>query len=351
MDRENQYLCTDSRYAGAAKRLCKRQNIQLKIVAKIQEVHAFLKEKNLIKLALPLDVTSANEIKTLQDEGFSICDCSKELSASIAIKTDREVQKIKRACKIAEQSLLALLPNLKEGITELETTGLLEYYMRKFGAENRAFDTIVAFAENSAVPHHASSSRVLKKGMPVLLDFGAMVDGYTSDMTRSFLYCPQENSFTDFYLKVHKLVYLAHQKAKNAVCVGSLASTIDGLARAVFQEYAINNNMLKKLQKDNNLYTNNLLIKLHDEQKYSKGYSGLEEFFTHSLGHGLGVFIHQTPALSRTSQDVMQANSVFTIEPGLYFEGLFGIRIEDTYLLKDRAKSFMHIQKNMSTIQ
>ena len=90
---------------------------------------------------------------------------------------------------------------------------------------------------------------------------------------------------------------------------------------------------------------------MHDGDKYPKGYSSLEEFFTHSLGHGLGVFIHQNPSLSRTSQDVMQANSVFTIEPGLYFEGLFGIRIEDTYLLKDRAKSFMHIQKNMSTIQ
>ena len=243
------------------------------------------------------------------------------------------------------------MPNLKEGMTELEVSGLLEYYMRKFGAENRAFDSIVAFAENSAIPHHASSLKILKKGMPVLLDFGAMVDGYTSDMTRSFLYCPQENSFTNFYLKAHNLVCLAHQKAKNAVQVGSLAATIDAFARAVFKEYVIDYNMLKKLKKENHLQVDNLLVKLKDGQKYPKEYRNLVEFFTHSLGHGLGVFIHQSPTLSKTSQDVMPANCVFTIEPGLYFEGLFGIRIEDTYLLKDRAKSFMHIQKNMSTIQ
>ncbi len=88
-----------------------------------------------------------------------------------------------------------------------------------------------------------------------------------------------------------------------------------------------------------------------NQQGLSKKYVKLESFFTHSLGHGLGVFIHQSPTLSKTSQDILQENTVFTIEPGIYFEGLFGIRIENTLVLKNKAQSFMQIKKNISKIE
>lgn len=349
LTKEQKYLFTDARYAVAAKKVCKRQNMHLHVVKNTSDVYTFLKENQLEKIALPLDVTSAKELESLKLEGFSISDCSKELSMCISVKSAKELQKIKRACKITEQSFTAVLPALQEGVTELEIAGLLEYYMRKFGAENRAFESIVAFAENSAIPHHSSSTKTLKKGMPVLLDFGATVDGYMADMTRSFLLQPQENTFTNFYLKMHKLVCLSHQTAQKGIQVGSFAYHIDSLARAVLEQYAVNLHALKKLQKDTNALLNEEIL-LENKHGLPKKYSSLESFFTHSLGHGLGVFIHQSPTLSKTSQDILQENTVFTIEPGVYFEGLFGIRIENTLVLKGRAQSLMQIEKNMSKI-
>lgn len=351
LTKRQQYLFTDARYAIAAKKYCKRQNIDLYIVKNIGEIYTFLKENSIEKISLPLDVTSAKEFQNLKLEGFSISDCSKELSMCIAVKSAKELQKIKLACKITEKSFLAVLPSLQEGVTELEIAGLLEYNMRKFGAENRAFESIVAFAENSAIPHHTSSTKVLKKGMPVLLDFGASVDGYMADMTRSFLLQPQENTFTNFYFKVHKLVCSAHRRAQNGVQIGSLACNIDGLARAVFGQYVVNLYALKKLQKNGNNFFDVDTLLLPNQQGLSKKYVKLESFFMHSLGHGLGVFIHQSPTLSKTSQDILQENTVFTIEPGIYFEGLFGIRIENTLVLKNKAQSFMQIKKNISKIE
>lgn len=351
LTKTNAYLFTDARYALAAKTVCKRQNICLQIVKSSDEVYSFLKENAYTTLAVPLEYSSAKEIFALQENGFVICDCSQMLSKSIATKSVQEVQKIQRACKISEQSLLAVLPSIQEGVTELELAGLLEYYMRKFGAENRAFESIVAFAENSAVPHHASSNKILKKGMPVLLDFGAMFDGYAADMTRSFLYAPEQNTFTQFYVHVHKLVYMAHQRAKEAVQVGCLASQIDAASRDFFAQYVVNPKALKALQKKENSIAVKTILHKAKEGRQAKELVNLKEFFSHSLGHGFGVFIHQSPTLSKTSEDILQNNTTFTIEPALYFEGLFGIRIEDSYILKDRAKSFMRTQKNMSILQ
>ena len=231
---------------------------------------------------------------------------------NMCFKTDVEVGFIAEACKIAESGYLDFLGSVKEGMTENEAAGLLEYCMRRHGAEDRSFETIAAFGKNTSVPHHAPGNTKLQKGMPVLLDFGCKYGGYCSDITRTFLF---GNSGDGEFKTVYEHVLEAHRIAAENIRAGITGQEADAFARDHLKKY------------------------------------GLDKFFTHSLGHGIGINIHEAPKLSARSLEILRNGMVFSIEPGVYFEGKFGIRIEDSVVLENnRVRSFMQTDKKLAVL-
>ncbi len=214
-----------------------------------------------------------------------------------AIKTEEEIQKLAAAQTVAQKALGKVVPIIKPGITEREVAANLVYEMQMLGAEDASFETIVAFGEGSAVPHHRTGKRKLEKNDIVLIDMGAKLEGYCSDMTRTFCVGTPK----DELMNIHKIVLEAQEYALANIKAGITGHEADSYAR----EFII-----------------------------SHGY-GKE--FGHSLGHGVGLEIHEFPRLKQGSDIVLEPNMVVTIEPGIYVEGLGGVRIEDFVVVKENG--------------
>ncbi len=211
------------------------------------------------------------------------------------VKTKEEIKLIKKACEISSKSFEIFKKKLKAGMTEIQAAKLLEEIMAALGGQGLAFTTIMAFGKNTANPHHASSDTKLKNEMPVLVDFGCKYQGYCSDITRTFWFGKKPTpEFKHYFEAVFEAYTVAHQALKP----GKSAKELDTLARNYFE--------------DN-----------FDAAKY----------FIHSLGHNLGMEIHERPILSQKSEDILKENALTTIEPGIYFKNKFGIRYEDTFLI------------------
>ncbi len=298
------FLYTDARYYSDAKLKANATTLLIEDDSLLN----FIKSKHISEIKIIDSLTSAEFYKTLLSFGVSVTDDSENIFSLTSIKTTREIELIKNSCSVLEKSLINSLLHLKEGITESEFAGILEYEFKLNGGEKPAFDTIVAFGEGSSIPHYKTSNVKLKTGMPVLIDAGVKVRGYCSDITRSFYF----GKAPDNYKRAHSTVLNAHLKAFNEIKVGCLGSEADSIARS---------------------YLNSV---------------GFEKYFTHSLGHGVGVKIHEFPRLSKKSNNVIRDGAVFTIEPGVYFDGEFGIRIEDTvYFDNGTLKSLFNIGKDV----
>lgn len=256
-------------------------------------------------LGAPFPYISRAASDRLEGEGFALVDCMPALRTAMKVKSEAEISLIGQACDIAEEGLLATLPRLKEGMTERELAAVLEYEMRMRGAEGVSFETIVAFGAGSSVPHHETGDTKLRFGDVVLIDYGCKKGGYCSDCTRTFLF-GDDGKHEEF--KAHyALVLEAHELAKARIVAGMTGKEADEIARGYFREH------------------------------------GLDGAFTHSLGHGIGLEIHEHPMLSPRSEEVLLDGMVFSDEPGLYFAGKYGIRIEDSVTLKGgKVVSFMH---------
>jgi Xaa-Pro aminopeptidase len=214
------------------------------------------------------------------------------------VKDEQELELIGRAQETADVALEQVVLNgLKEGTTERELAFDLELSMRRAGADELAFPVIAAFGESAAEPHHAPTDRPLRRGDIVKLDIGGRVDGYHSDMTRTVAFGgvpPQLRDGRD-------LVARAQLAGIEAVRAGATARDVDRAARAVVEEV------------------------------------GLGESFPHGLGHGVGLEIHEGPRLRWDSDDVLPAGAVVTIEPGVYFPSVGGVRIEDMVVVADEG--------------
>lgn len=300
----NKYLYTDKRYyysavnnANAICRLLDNNSLEL-----------FIKENNISSVGIIDNFTSVDFYKKLISFGVEVYDDTATINSQLSVKTDREIALIKNSCKVLEKALKNALTSLKVGITEREFAGILEYNFKLYGGDKPSFETIVAFGEGSAIPHYKTGDVKLKENTPVLIDCGTVVSGYASDITRSFYYGIAPNE----YKRAFDAVLKAHETAFNKITLGMTGKDADGIARAVLDSY---------------------------------GYS---EYFTHSLGHGVGVKVHEAPYLSPKSTSVLVNNNVFSIEPGVYFDGKFGIRIEDTvYLNNGKCESFFNLRKDV----
>jgi len=208
------------------------------------------------------------------------------------MKFESEIKKISKACSIGDKIFSYILNNIKEGMSEEEVAKLMEIEML-MQKSRPSFPTIVAFGKNAATPHHISGKDKLTKNQFVLLDFGAIFEGYCSDMTRTVYFGKPSKEEIEAYDTVKEAQKKAIQLIENSRKIE--ASKVDKIARDFI---------------------------------LSKGFDN----FQHGLGHGIGIDVHESPSLSPFSKDVISNGMVFSIEPGIYINDKFGIRIEDLFV-------------------
>ncbi len=210
-------------------------------------------------------------------------------------KDKAEIDVILQAEQISDEAFSYILNVLRAGISEREVAFELESYMRKQGADGLSFETIVASGVRSAMPHGAASEKIIEKGDFVTMDFGCVYKGYCSDMTRTVVIGKPDEKQKEIY----DIVLNAQEKAIAAVALGTGCSDIDKVARDYISD---------------------------------RGYG---DNFSHSLGHSVGVEIHELPVFSPKSEDILQNGNVLSVEPGIYIDGLYGARIEDLIAVYD----------------
>jgi len=209
------------------------------------------------------------------------------------VKAEAEIEKIRRSAGLADEALESVLKSLYPGTSERAIAWELETYMRTHGAQAAAFDIIVASGPRGAMPHAVPSDRLIRAREPVVIDMGAVIDGYRSDLTRTvWLGQPDER-----YWEVHDVVLQAQLAAETALRPGMSGREADPRRAGVISQ------------------------------------AGFGERFQHSLGHGVGLAIHEGPRLSKDSNDVLEAGMVVTVEPGIYLPGWGGVRIEDLVVI------------------
>ena len=209
-----------------------------------------------------------------------------------------ELALLQRAIDASDVAMEKVCPTIAEGMTEREVAWRMEMAMRDAGSEGISFDTIVAAGTNGAMAHHMPTDKVIRQGEPIVIDMGAKVGGYCSDITRTVVVGEPDEMFH----KIYGIVLDAQLTAIDKVRTGMTGEEADGLARDVIAD------------------------------------AGYGDNFGHSLGHGVGLAVHEIPRVSPRSQDPLDVNSVFTVEPGIYLPGWGGVRIEDIVILgKDGA--------------
>ena len=213
------------------------------------------------------------------------------------VKDDAEIEALRMACAAADRALADLLKHggLRPGRTERQVARELADRMLDHGADGPSFDSIVATGANSAVPHHRPTDAELHTGDLVKLDFGALVDGYHSDMTRTFVI----GKPADWQRELYDLVAASQAAGRAALRIGTEVSAVDAAARSVVED------------------------------------AGRGEEFLHGLGHGVGLEIHEAPSLAKTGEGTLSAGMAVTVEPGVYLSGRGGVRIEDTLVVRD----------------
>ena len=294
-------LYTDMRYMEAAEKLLAGTDVK-PVLYKQDELLKRLAAYQ--SVGISFEQTTHSEYLALEKAGAKLKNIDEAYTKAMSVKNEWELENIAKACEIAEEAFNELLPEIKEGMTESEVAALLEYKMRKHGAQGLAFETIVAFGAHAAVPHHETGETKLCFGDEILIDFGCRVNGYCSDITRTFLF--GDDGKHEEFKKAYAHVLKAHLLAQEQIKAGMTGKEADAVAR----EY---------------LKTN-----------------GYGELFTHSLGHGIGLNVHEQPSVSPRGEQILENGMVFSDEPGVYKAGEYGIRIEDTVTLKEgKVVSFM----------
>lgn len=211
------------------------------------------------------------------------------------VKDDEEIEALAQACRISDEALAALLPEVRVGSTERLLARRLEWLMLELGASAISFDTIVAGGPHSAIPHHSPTDRALEAGDLLKIDFGAAYDGYHADETRTFVVGADPQPWQS---ELHALVAQAQAAGVAALAVGADVREVDHAARSVIAA------------------------------------AGHAEHFGHGLGHGVGLDIHEAPMMGYAATGILGDRTPVTVEPGVYLPGRGGVRIEDTLVVR-----------------
>jgi len=231
--------------------------------------------------------------ESFRKKGIELVPFSGVIEKMRRIKDTDEIEFIRRSVALNEQVFQEIFPTITAAHTEIEITLALEQAMRLRGASGPSFETIIASGDNSALPHAVPSGRKIAADRPLTIDMGLVLNGYCSDMTRTFVPGNAEKK----YRKIHRIVRKAQLAGMAAIRAGVSGREVDRAARDVIAE------------------------------------AGYGEYFGHSLGHGVGLAVHESPRLSTRSHDTLKAGMVVTVEPGIYIPGWGGIRLENMVLV------------------
>ena len=302
LNRDRFYFFTDARYFELYKQKFPDQIQLISAGQKIYEQINSLLEKEELKETLYINPRffSYQEVLEIRKKikPFKFKPHPDDISLIRSFKEKEDIESLKKTIALTEEGIAYFMASLKAGISEKEAAADLEYYVKKKGAA-LSFPIIVLFGENSAYPHGEPGERKLKKGDVVLIDFGLKQNHLCSDMTRTFCFEEMPEGFSDDY----NLLLSLQMEIIRSIKPDMKASVLDLDFR-------------KKLKK-----------------------IGKEQYYLHSLGHGIGTEVHEPPALSYLKKkEILSRNKLFTIEPGFYMEGRYGIRIEDMVYIDSRGK-------------
>lgn len=293
------HLIADSRYYDQIPREAPHITLERAGYATLKRLGELLAARGAVKVGLEGQVVTLSQLQDFREKvpGIEWQATTGLVEQQRAVKSESEVEALKRAIALSDAAMARAFEIARPGMTEAALAWALELYMREHGAEGMPFDIIVGAGENSALPHYRAGNRVIQAGDPIVIDMGATLDGYHSDITRTFTIGPATDPDYD---RVYAIVDEANRTAMAGLRVGQTGSEADALGRKVIEG------------------------------------AGYGEQFGHSLGHGVGLEIHEGPRLSQQAGPTpLAAGMVFTVEPGIYLPGRFGVRIEDMVVLRD----------------
>ncbi|MCE5089768.1 aminopeptidase P family protein [Staphylococcus devriesei] len=290
-------LITDFRYIEQATNQATNFEIVNRSEGLIDEIKSIITKLNLQRVGFEGHLISYDTYQSLNKTSATLISIGEVIEEIRQIKSPEEIEKIKYAAKIVDDTYNYILEVAKAGMTEKELKALLESKMLHLGAEGPSFDTIVASGYRGALPHGVASDKVIEQGDMITLDFGAYYEGYCSDITRTFAIGEPDPKMKEIY----NIVLESQIKAINEIKPGMTVQEADALSRDYIDAH------------------------------------GYCQEFGHSLGHGIGLDIHEGPLLSKNAKGTIQVNNCVTIEPGIYVDGLGGVRIEDDILITENG--------------
>lgn len=292
---------TDGRYIEAAEKQISNSEVKLlgKTYPQISEILGEMNCKHLLVESTRMTVATYNSLKGVLKNTSISTDSTLDMLINTlrSVKTEYEVESIIKAQRIAEDAFENILRFIKPGITEKEIALELDFFMLRNGGEALSFETIAVSGKNSSMPHGVPSDKRIENGDFITMDFGTVVNGYHSDMTRTVAV----GFATDEMKNVYDTVLKAQENCLKSIKAGVSCKDGDMFARSVIND------------------------------------AGYGKYFTHSTGHGVGVEIHEFPNLSPASQSVLETGNIVTVEPGIYIPEKFGVRIEDMAFITENG--------------
>lgn len=305
-------LIVDSRYYENAVKQAKGCEVILLTDIR-KQLYAIIEEEGIQVVSIESKAVTVSELEDYKKLFNALTvDSSSWLSVTLermrVIKSEEEIAKIEAAQRIAEAAFSKLITSMRVGMTEKQVASVLNFYMMDLGADGISFDTIAASGVNSACPHAVPTDKPLENGDFLTLDFGAVVDGYHSDMTRTVVIGKPDEEMKNVY----NAVWGANTDALKAVRADVTGKLVDNVARSTLDAW------------------------------------GYEKYFAHGLGHGVGLEIHEAPFVSPKSPYTLHEGMIITIEPGVYIPGKYGVRIEDMVVVT--ADGCMNLTKTPKTL-
>lgn len=283
-------LFTDSRYIVQANEQAK--NFEIRDIANLGSIDEF----GIVRLGFEEEYLTVKELAKINKGNLNVFPAQEKISKAREQKDETEIKKIAEAEKLGDLAFLHILDFIKPGKTEKEIAFEIEMYMKKNGASALSFETIAASGKRGAMPHGVATDKPVMSGEMLTLDFGCVLDRYCSDMTRTVAI----GNIDSRQKEIYDVVLNAQKAACNFVGIGKKCSEADEVARKIISE------------------------------------AGFDKYFGHSLGHSVGIEIHEKPNLSPKSVAVFEAGNVFSVEPGIYIEGFGGVRIEDLIVIGEK---------------
>ncbi|MGT2772313.1 M24 family metallopeptidase [Streptococcus marimammalium] len=294
ISQNHRLFLTDARYSLIAKQTIEGFEI-IETRSPLTEILKVIEGNNIKKIGFDKQISFAfyQTIKELFSR-YDIQPLDNFIEELRTIKDTSEIALIRKACQISDQAFIDALDFIKPGKTELEVANFLDFRMRELGASGISFETIVASGYRSSMPHGVASQKIIENGESLTLDFGCIYQHYVSDMTRTI----HIGQVSDEEHAIYDVVYQSNQQLIEKAKAGLSYRDYDGIARDVIAK------------------------------------AGYGSYFTHGIGHGMGLDVHELPFFGKSDKK-LEAGMVVTDEPGIYFEGKYGVRIEDDLLISE----------------